>query len=338
MTEDQAQVRQVLVYVGDAGRVDVAREQFVNAWVTGGREAIAVLPAGANPDRALPAAIRGLHAAFWGATIDEAVIDVLAVAGVVGADQRMFISYSHADGIALAHAVLKAATEARFDAFLDSASLVPGTAFAERIEHRLADAAFVVLVETPRSVGSVWVQRELAFARRVRAEIAAIGEAGAPRAHGQGITDERRIRLKPGELHADRLAAPAERRVVAKLRALHAGAMTRRRAVLERSLRVELQRRGVAGADITRGAGMLGVRAGAEEYAVALQPRPAGLADMHRAHARCPSRARPVVLSSSPWGGEERRALEWLAGGPGPAHADEAKIGRLVSRMIAGSL
>jgi hypothetical protein len=156
LAQSESQTLNVLVWVGSAAAPDAVEEATVADWLDSraDAEAIPVVPSGQKPDVVAPTRLRDRQVVWWGASADQAALDVFAAAQVVTAERSVFISYSHADGMELAHAVFRVLSEARFSVFLDAFALAPGADFAERIEHRLLNAAFLVLIETPGALAS----------------------------------------------------------------------------------------------------------------------------------------------------------------------------------------
>lgn len=344
MAMGEARTLNLLAWVGSGEEPGSAEDRAVADWLESRPDAaaVAVVPAGSNPDRAVPPRLRDRQVIWWDGNSARAALDVIAAAQVDAAERRIFVSYSHADGMALAHAVFRTLSEARFAVFLDAFALAPGGDFAERIEHELLDKAFLILIETPRAVASPWVQREIAFARQHRLGIASVSPgAGAPRLAGIGWA--RRWTLRPGGLDESCPdgpaligAAAAELRDFVVLR--HAEAILRRRRVLDLGLRAALRRAGVSGAAVDGVPGGLEVDAGGRRWDVSLRPRPASLIDMHTASRQTPPGHGGVMVSATPRGRPERDALDWLAAESGIPHWDEGRLLSLAQRLAAGTL
>jgi hypothetical protein len=343
LAQSESQTLNVLVWVGSAAAPDAVEEATVADWLDSraDAEAIPVVPSGQKPDVVAPTRLRDRQVVWWGASADQAALDVFAAAQVVTAERSVFISYSHADGMELAHAVFRVLSEARFSVFLDAFALAPGADFAERIEHRLLNAAFLVLIETPGALASPWVvTREFGFARRYRLGVAAVSpDAAGPKL--TGIGKARRWVLPNGSLDVSGGGGPVLKQPGAgDLRDFvsrhHAAAMLRRSRALDRGLRAALRRYGFADTAVRRIAGGLGVDAAGRRVAVSLRPRPASLVDMHAAaDAAASGFDCGAMISATPRGRPEREALQWVADEADLVRWDE---GRLLSfaRDLAG--
>ncbi|MGH2948622.1 MAG: toll/interleukin-1 receptor domain-containing protein [Solirubrobacteraceae bacterium] len=333
----------VLVWVGSADDPDASETDLTHAWLGGSPRtaAVAMVPEGRNPDDAVPEPLRDRQVVWWNGDADRAAQDVLAAAEVVTADRRVFVSYSHADGVDLANAVFHALSEARFSVFLDAFALAPGSDFAERIEHELLDKTFLVLIETREALASSWVLRELAFARRHRLGIASVWPAGGPRLGSIGRS--RRWEVPAGALGTASSGGPALVGAAADdlrdlVSRLHGEAMLHRRRVLVGGMRAALRRMGVLGSDVVAVPGGLDVDAGGQRWPVGLSPRPATLVDMHALARRAPAGQRGVVVSATPRGRPEGEALGWLGGTTPVAHWDEGRLLSLAGALVSGRI
>lgn len=333
----------MLVWVGSDDDPDAAQDVDANRWfhTNANAAAVAVIPDGRNPDAAVPQRLRDRQVVWWSGDADRAAQDVLAASDVLTADRRLFVSYSHADGVDLANAVFHTLAEARFSVFLDAFALAPGSDFAERIEHALLDKAFLVLIETPQALASDWVLREVAFARRHRLGIASVWPGGGHRL--RGIGDSRRWQVPAGALGTSASGGPAlDPAAASDLRdlivRLHGEALMRRRRVLAGGVRAALRRRKVPASDVVAVPGGLDVKAGGRCWAVGLSPRPATLLDMHALARRTGGGQPGVVVSATPIGRPEREALEWLSVTTPARHWDEGRLLSLADALVSGKL
>jgi hypothetical protein len=327
---DEPDEHRMLVWVGNDQPPAHKLESLFTAMAYR-RSALAVLPRGV-PDayRLLPPRLADVQVAFGDP--EDVTTDILAAAGLIPREHRVFISYSHADGIQLAHAVYDLLQRGRFDVFLDVASLEPGQRFAERIEHSLVDKAFLLLVETDAAVASEWVRREVSFARTHRLGLAAIRPASATRSM-PGIGAARRSSVD-GQAA---LVSGGEPTAVGKsmlrfVRELHSQALVRRRASIENSLKHPLSEVSLA-ADPAGGG--FAVATPDRSYSIDLQPRPAVLADFEQLDRRAAS-DRAVLISPRTRGAPERAAIEWLASRSGIVHAPETRLHALARAMAEG--
>ncbi len=243
--------------------------------------------------------------------------------------------------MALAHAVFRTLSEARFSVFLDSFALSPGIDFAERIEHELLDKAFLILIETPCALASAWVLREMAFARQHRLGIASVrADPSGPRLEGVGSA--RRWTLPTGALLTSGTGGPTlEASAADELRdfvsRLHTQSMLRRSQTLDAGLRAALRRAGIGGGDVTGMPLGLGIDAAGYRWAVSMRPRPANLIDMHAAARLAPPGSRRVMVSATPRGTPEQEALGWLADESDIRHWDEGRLLSLARAIAAGT-
>jgi TIR domain-containing protein len=339
LARDEPQTLNLLVWVGTSSHPEPAEEQAVGEWLDQRPDAlaVAVLPPDADPDVATPLRLRHLHAIRSGPRSRQAALEVLALAGVDAAERRVFVSYSHADGIELAHAVVQALMPARFEVFLDSFTLTPGVDFGERIEHELLGKAFLVLIETPGAIASDWVDRELAFARRNRLGIASVWR-GPPDPRLEGIGAKRRWLLPKGALLKSGGGPSLRESAATDLRDFvsrhHALTIAHRRRVIDEDLRKALHRVGLGSGAVRPMPGGLEVETRSGRYDISLRPRPAELLDMHEADLRTGSGNAGVMVSATPRGTREREALAWLSRRTGIVHWDEGKLRALAQRLV----
>jgi TIR domain len=344
MAQAEPQTHNALVWIGSDRAADSGEDAAIAEWFDGRPDssAVAVLPLGANPDVALPSRLRDDQVIWWDGNPDRAALEVLAATQLDAGERRIFISYSHHDGIELAHAVFQALSAARFAVFLDAFSLAPGVDFAERIEHALIDKAFLLLIETPEAIASDWVRHELDFARQNRLGIASVwpGE-GSPRLAGIGAP--RRWELPEGTLEGSIAAGgpTLEKAVADDLRqftiARQGESLLRRRHALYSGMRLALQAAQVPASAVRRIPGGLEVDSAGGPCAVALRPRPADLLDMHSASRQVASGGRGVMVSATPRGAPERQALSWLARVSSVDHWDEGRLGSLARAIASGT-
>jgi hypothetical protein len=344
VAQGEPQALNVLAWVGSDGAPAAEEDREVASWLDSREDAaaVAIVPEGSDPDTVVPPRLRDRQVVRWTGNLDRVALEALMAAEVVAADQRLFVSYSHTDGMDLAHAVFRTLSEARFSVFLDAFALAPASAFAERIEHELLDKAFLVLIETPQALASNWVLREMAFARQHRLGIASVwpGEGGPQLG---GIGRARRWTVPAGALRSSPSIGPAlEGSAADDLRdfvsKLHGEAMLRRTQALNGGLRAALRRAGVGAGDVAGMPGGMAVSTGGRRWAVSLRPRPAMLVDMHAAARHTPSGHRGVMVSATPRGRPEREALGWLAAESNLPHWDEGRLLSLARGLVAGTV
>ncbi len=72
---------------------------------------------------------------------------------------KIFVSYAHEDA-ATAREVVQALTRAGLDVWIDQKEIQPGASFVEKMNEGLDAASYVVLLVSPASQASKWVERE----------------------------------------------------------------------------------------------------------------------------------------------------------------------------------
>jgi hypothetical protein len=331
----------LLVWVGSDLSPDPGEERVVADWLAGHADAaaVAVIPAGADPVASVPDSLRRRQHVRWSGAAGAAQ-EVIEIAEPDSLERRVFVSYSHGDGVELANAVAGVLSEARFSIFLDSFSLRPGSDFAERIEHELMEKAFIVLIETPQALQSEWViQHELGFARLNRLGVASVRPEGSSAPLLPGISTRRwtlpkeALRASPG---GPALEAEAARALQEFLLARHAESMLQRRATLAGALRAALHQESLG--PIGEAGGGFQVKARGSSWHIEVRPRPANLIDMHSTHRRADPGDRGLMVSATPRGMPEREALSWLASESSVSHWDEAGLLQLARALRRGPL
>ena len=100
-------------------------------------------------------------------TPDAIASHLLRMLGLTENERKVFISYRRADSSDVADQLWERLSRQGFDVFLDRVDIEPGINFQERVEERISDMSFVLLLETPGVKDSKWVQRELALTREL---------------------------------------------------------------------------------------------------------------------------------------------------------------------------
>lgn len=78
---------------------------------------------------------------------------------------KVFISYSHDnEDVLLADKIVSGLQKKGLDVWYDQRELMPGDNFGEKIGQALSEAKAMVVLLTPKALGSVWVQREIQYA------------------------------------------------------------------------------------------------------------------------------------------------------------------------------
>lgn len=318
---DEVAARNVLVVVAeDAPSPDL--EQLVDDWLARpGFETIGVVPADENPDYVLPARMRHDHAVLWDVDPAEAAGELADLA--LGLEERRaFVSYSHKDGRAIADRLFDVLGRRRFDVFLDRFRLEPGSDFGERIEDELIDKAMVVVVETPESLASEWVKREVRIANKRRLSVIAVN---LHQLDGlDDIAEIQRCRVNDDDAIGDF--------VVDRHRV---GLMERRRSLME-SVWCALSAAGVPAQEIAEHWDGFTVDAGSGSGCeVAVRTRPADLHQFRRTAERAEQR-RPIMVHPPPALPRRQRDLQWLSSTSGVDSVDEGVFASSLADIVSG--
>jgi hypothetical protein len=344
MATDDENVLNVLVWVG-ATAATLSGDAFVSGWLAQGDRfrAVGAVREDADLDTVLPAGLAPTQALRWRDDPAQTASAVLSVAHVTPAENRVFVSYRHGEGDALAGELFHLLAEARFDVFLDRFAIEPGTDWLERLEEELADKAFVLVVETATVHSSQWIKGEIDFARKHRLGLAGIEHGG----EAPGIGEARRLRLGPtGWLSTPQplvsgrpshLPQGVVDRILDFVQERHARALARRRRLLDLSLRRALAREGVEPNRIRRAAGGIDVGNGAG-CAIALSVRPPRLEEFHAVDRRAAAiAAKPVLVGPDAAGAARRATIDWLADRSNVAHYNEGRLLELARTIAAGA-
>jgi hypothetical protein len=207
---------------------------------------VAVLPVfnptvGKYPTQ-FPKGLHPINGAPWvtGDPPSKTATQVLKLLGLSEDDQRIFISYRQTDSARIADQLRTHLLNERWDVFLDRFSIPPGVDFQKRLDRELADKAFVVLLETPNTTDSEWLEHEVAFALQRKLGLLAVTfpETTPDQLH-PAIDDAWRLRLAPEDLEGTspnaQLSGAAVDKVLLEIHQRHSNAYTLRRegAMLE---------------------------------------------------------------------------------------------------------
>lgn len=360
------------VLVGDdSTTVDSVTVNQFTTWHDDLRDRLRVLPvfpAGVRPETLLPATLARLNAEFWAKSEDEVVQTVLATAGLVPEDFRIFISYRRPESGALALQLFDALTHAQFDVFLDRFGVPRAVDFQHRLEDELARKSMVLVIESYGILTSPYTRFEIDFAKAHRLGIVALHPEGGTEV--PGVYDEDRERLPPSAFvgnqvpngrpdnvdatlgvppgHADGVLTPdALEAVVERVKAAHTAALFRRRRYLRRAMRFALRWMGAGQSQFTS-TGLLEVRseppAPLRDYALWLTTRPPDTDDFHVTDIRCNSAsggcgAQGIVIGPAAFREvPRRRRTEWLSDRSGVLCFDEGEMLWVAADIVAGRL
>jgi hypothetical protein len=158
-----------------------AGEQFVAEYLSKNKNRLSILPVALDPTHRKPPGPAGRFKAF------EVRSDSLGTGGKlinrVGAmlglrvqkrNAKIFISYRARDGSEIAKQLHEFLTSLGFNVFLDEARemdgdtmILPGSDVQEEIDKALADANFVVLLDTAAAPQSPWIRHEIDTAHAI---------------------------------------------------------------------------------------------------------------------------------------------------------------------------
>ncbi|HUY52611.1 MAG TPA: toll/interleukin-1 receptor domain-containing protein [Streptosporangiaceae bacterium] len=316
--------RNLLVVVAGEHAPSARLSEFVDGWRTRGFETVGVFRADLNPDHVLPQVMLAQHAPSWQADIREVAAEIVDSVVLCDEERRVFVSYSHAGGSAIAERLVDVLTRLRFDVFLDRFRLAPGTDFVERIADELVDKAMIVVVETPQAVRSPWERHEVSTAVSRRLGLVALHLGTGP---AVAEIDERA-----------RCRVDDDNAIGAFLLEQHRNQLRERREALLDSVWHSLRRAGLAVGQIKVNADGFSIGSHGHEYVLTVRPRPADLHRFRLAHERAGQTMDAVVIHPQPMRIDRRRDLGWLCDSTGVIQVDEGLIDVAASQIEAGTL
>lgn len=124
----------------------------------------------------LPSEIQHINAFKWQTpeSNEHIASETLELLKLTAHDRKIFISYCREDGSGYADQLFTALSKHGFQVFKDDYSIGYGVDFQEKLFNKLDDCAFLLLIETKKSVSSSWVQKELNYALKNHYGIAVI--------------------------------------------------------------------------------------------------------------------------------------------------------------------
>jgi hypothetical protein len=180
-------------------------------------------------------------------------------------------------------------SKAGFDVFLDRFGIDPAENFQERLTERLADKAFMLLIESPEARNSKWVMYEVDYAQKHRLGFMTLTWPETKK-HGclvENIFDGYRTYLTDDELvrsdgHS-MLTAEFVEKLTDQVESKHAAAMLRRRRQLLDSIIVELRRNKLTFTQLSDWTVVVEGSAGGEHKhrIVSVTPRPPEVPDLY---------------------------------------------------------
>ena len=115
-----------------------------------------------------PKALHRINGMVWNPT-DDPNMTIPAVRiqehlKLLPSRRRLFISYFRQESVVAARQLHNALIHSAYDVFLDSCDVIPGKDFQEVLRHRLTESDLLILLYTPGTRQSVWVQEEIKLA------------------------------------------------------------------------------------------------------------------------------------------------------------------------------
>ncbi len=256
MALDEASCRQILVpVIGqtlEAAAVDVIRQ-----WPGRPDRLSTILPAlmgGLTHGQAFagsPPELSRLASIGWGS--DPRRLAALAMQQATQSTRPgVFLSYRRDDAGRIADQLFDGLAHRGYRVFVDRFCGSAGRYFPHELAEEMADKAVIVVLESPRIMGSAWTLWEIRFARRYRLGLVSLRLAGAPRLSGIAARQD----IAPdssGQLPANDLD-----RVLDFIGREHVAANLRRRAFYEALVSSAAASRG--GSIHSAGSGLLELR------------------------------------------------------------------------------
>jgi TIR domain len=319
-------VRKLLVVVADPATPLTKIPDHPGTWLRPGDDSfrvLAALPFGSKLTGVVPAAWQYQEAAFWNATPEEVVPDILRAAGIEESERRIFISYVRKESTRAADQIFDELNRRGFDVYLDRFRGQPGADFRQKLVRELAHKSMVLLLATPGVSQSRWTMFELLFARLYGLGILAFDLSAAfgtkTSTLGLPLVSSEVKALPQSSLTVRRHAVAFKKAAVSALGedivAAHTQALLERRQRLVLAADALLRHVGarVLSADPS-GWVVAGPNGTAKPYSIRVSPRPAELVDFYLSHAHA-SRAKPVVAApASREHGAARDSFRWLEG------------------------
>jgi hypothetical protein len=321
---DEPAARNLLVVVAGEQAPSARLSELADDWRTRGFETVGVFRADLNPDHVLPQTMLAQHAPSWRSDICEVAAEIVDSVILGDEERRVFVSYSHADGSAIAERLVDILTRLRFDVFLDRFRLAPGLDFVERIADELVDKAMIVVVETPHAVRSPWVRHEVSTAVSRRLGLVAVHLGTGPTV--AEIDERARCRVDDDDA------------IGAFLLEQHRNQLRERQEALLDSVWRSLRRAGLALGQIKVDADGFSVGSHGHQYVLTVRPRPADLHRFRMAHERAGHTMDAVVIHPQPMRIDRRRDLGWLCDSTGVVQVDEGLIDVAAGQIEAGTL
>lgn len=304
--------------------------------------------------------LRRINASIWQKQVSEVLPGLLARAEITAAASRVFISYRRVETLPVALQLFDRLVEEGFEVFLDRFSIPPGYDFQRRLGQELEDKSMVLLLESKSLKDSRWTQHEIDFAKRNRLGLLAARMPDVAAGDGLiSVSADARIDLDAkdftgapipqkvidplrGEVVVDewpKLEGEALRRLVTKVKEVHAAALFRRRHRLRTDVVAALNKGGLAA---QYGAvGPIRIAQGTVKHTVWLTTRPPELDDfrsLQSAHAALgvgePTWVAAIVGPRAALEPDRQTRLGWLERMSGCLSFDEGSLPTFVDRLL----
>jgi hypothetical protein len=205
----------------------------------------------------VPKRLEYVEALRWsaGQEVPAALVEVIFVAlGVTERERRVFVSYRQADATPIAVQLYHALLERRFLVFLDRFQTAVAENIQERIDEALEDMAFVLLLYSPDTPNSVWVNWEITRALKSQLPILVIKWTNAtteiPKIKERSLP---MIEFDPGrDVVGNGLKPDKLQEILVEIERLHSNGLLRRRQESLAAVRLFAEDRGWAVAEEPR--------------------------------------------------------------------------------------
>lgn len=254
-TADEGASLAVALYFGsEVGCSSLGCHDAIEALLAAKVPVVPVLREDQGFSTTVPSSLTPINALFH--ALDELITVsnfVLRSIGLTESQRRVFVSYRRSDALHMGEELWETLGKAGFDVFLDRFSIEPGADFQRRLEQRLREKAFVLLIESPDLQSSQWVLHEVSFAQKNRLGLLALtwNETIAAKKTLENLRPESRHLLDAAEytVQSDRqgnFTTAFLHALPRKVEQVHGKAMRERRRQLLGSVLVELDRRKLA--------------------------------------------------------------------------------------------
>ena len=327
------------IYLANSeGRGDVAVGKILSEFANHGIPAIPVVEKGANFQECVPDSLHPINA--LSADSDWHLCnEILRQLGLTEKHRRVFVSYRRSDALHMGEQIWETLSKSGFEVFLDRFSIDPGVNFQERLTGSLNDKSFLLLIESPDTPTSQWVDYEVEYARKEGMGILALTWPSGPTM--KNIFEKQRFQLCPehieirggqGILTDDFLAL-----LPSLVETRHAKGMLSRRRRLIGSIIRELEQRSIPYLPLSDWS--LLAKPPHNDHVVSITPRPPEVPDLYLLDNRCgvdPNRLGKGILvhTAASMLGEQELFLQWAISDRDLSLINEDQIVEMVETFI----